>query len=149
MSTFKTFDELPLASRQLSGVECVYWLNRLGPLLKLAGEPSIWGANTQLGHLTQLLIHVHQKIVVAGAEAEKAASAVLGNRLKITLAYWEWLEKHGRVTSFSTFVNEFDYQAEDCKQVYEGVVLPCFEIFKQINNCHYSAPQAQIGRTSA
>lgn len=45
--------------------------------------------------------------------------------LRIVADYSDWLDSKGRLTSFSTFVDEFGYEERDCKSVYEIVVVPC------------------------
>ncbi len=41
--------------------------------------------------------------------------------LKVAHGYRGWLDKHGRGSSFSTFVNEFGYQGRDSTQVFHAV----------------------------
>ena len=45
--------------------------------------------------------------------------------VRIVADYSDWLDSKGRLTSFSTFVDEFGYEERDCKSVYEIVVVPC------------------------
>ncbi|KAA9167042.1 hypothetical protein F3K36_25385 [Delftia sp. BR1] len=72
---------------------------------------------------------------IAQAMANAVAAPIMPTALHVAARYWQWLEIMGRLTSFSTFVNEFGYEKEDCKQVYEQVVLPCFALLA-------AAPQA-------
>lgn len=72
---------------------------------------------------------------IAQAMANAVAAPTMPTALHVAASYWQWLEIMGRLTSFSTFVNEFGYEEADCKQVYEQVVLPCFALLA-------AAPQA-------
>jgi len=54
-----------------------------------------------------------------------AAQGDARSMLRIVADYSDWLDSKGRLTSFSTFVNEFGYEERDCKSVYEIVVVPC------------------------
>ena len=58
----KPFAQLPLAASPLSIEERAKWINVLDPLLKYAGSPGDWGYGSQLGLLTQRLLHVRQEI---------------------------------------------------------------------------------------
>lgn len=40
--------------------------------------------------------------------------------LKVAHGYREWLDKYGRGSTFSTFVDEFGYQGGDATQVYNA-----------------------------
>lgn len=41
--------------------------------------------------------------------------------LKVSYGYQEWLDRYGRGSSFSTFVNEFGYQGRDATQAFSAV----------------------------
>lgn len=42
--------------------------------------------------------------------------------LNTAIDYIAWLKAHNRVTTFSTFVDEFGYEEEDCSFMYKVVV---------------------------
>ncbi|MGQ8875910.1 hypothetical protein ACUTR7_00250 [Delftia sp. NA_296.1] len=77
---------------------------------------------------------------IAQAMANAVAAPIMPTALHVAARYWQWLEIMGRLTSFSTFVNEFGYEKEDCKQVYEQVVLPCFALLAAAPQAQASAP---------
>ncbi|QIL81772.1 hypothetical protein G7047_19015 [Diaphorobacter sp. HDW4A] len=132
MSTGREFDNLPLAAVAPSGEECEKWIAALDTLLRVAGSPGQWGYNTKLGILTECLGSIHQVLFALKTSLACEAGEIQAKRLRIAGAYWEWLRRYGRLTSFSAFVNEFGYQAEDCKRVYESVVVPCIETFERL-----------------
>lgn len=43
------------------------------------------------------------------------------NAIATAHAFDDWSEKTGEGLTFSTFVNAFNYQGEDCKRMYEAV----------------------------
>lgn len=63
MSAPKTFNELPMATCQLSIEERARWINVLDPLLKYAGSPGDWGYESKLGLLTMRLLEVRRELV--------------------------------------------------------------------------------------
>ena len=132
MSTGREFDNLPLASVVPSGEECEKLIAAMDPLLSATGSPGQWGYNTKLGVLTECLGSLRQVLFAIKTNLDCEAIEIQAKRLRIAGAYWEWLYRHGRVTSFSTFVNEFGYEAKDCKLVYESVVVPCIETFGRL-----------------
>lgn len=42
--------------------------------------------------------------------------------LKTALAFYEWCEAEGCGPTFSTFVNEFEYQEDDASLVYKAIM---------------------------
>ncbi|MBE0506704.1 MAG: hypothetical protein IBX50_08285 [Marinospirillum sp.] len=54
-------------------------------------------------------------------QAEKDACSFRLNILKLALDYEAWLQSEGRGSSFSAFVNEFNYDKGDCKLMYREV----------------------------
>lgn len=63
--------------------------------------------------------------LIAAPQPSPAAQGDARSMLRIVADYSDWLDSKGRLTSFSTFVNEFGYEERDCKSVYEIVVVPC------------------------
>ena len=108
------------------------WVAAMDPLLKAVGSPGGWGYNTKLGLLAKCLREVREEISSIKTALDLEASEVQAERLRTAGTYWEWLRQHDRLTSFSAFVNEFGYQADDGKLVYESVVVPCIETFARI-----------------
>ena len=132
MTIGKTLDELPIATVMLSIEECEKWIAAMDPLLAVAGSPGQWGYNSKLGFLTKSLADVRQELFTIKTDLTRKSVEIQAKRLRIAGAYWKWLNRHDRGTSFSTFVNEFGYEAEDCKLVYESVVVPCIETFERL-----------------
>lgn len=50
--------------------------------------------------------------------------------LNIAVDYITWLKTHKRITTFSTFVDEFGYEEEDCSFMYK-VVINILEVSDQ------------------
>lgn len=63
------------------------------------------------------LIHQSRK----SQQAEKDACSLRLDILKLALDYETWLQSEGRGSSFSAFVNEFNYDKGDCKLMYREV----------------------------
>lgn len=119
---------LDLARRLLEGLyqdhilimtpEQTHWLsrtpNRLTELPKENAVPEI----DALSPDEVKLLEAHRK----RKETQGQSSAHQIHALKVAARYSIWLDKEGRGTSFSTFVDEFGYESSDCKQVYEKVL---------------------------
>lgn len=63
--------------------------------------------------------------IIERVRAQKAADEQRRKRekqvLRLTVKYIGWLEREGRGSTFSTFVNEFGYDEHDSSQVYKVI----------------------------
>ena len=87
-----------------------------------------WGADQRVSYDEVWDEALALKKAAQAAPTTQPSPAVQGDArsmLRIVADYSDWLDSKDRLTSFSTFVNEFGYEERDCKSVYEIVVVPC------------------------
>lgn len=66
------------------------------------------------------------------AAEEKRAIAFRLKAMRVAAKAFAWQEKHDYQLSFSAFVNQFNYQDDDCKKMHEAVL----RIFDALPSIH-------------
>ena len=58
----------------------------------------------------------------AGLERDRLNNEFRLKAIEVAARYEKWLQENGRGDSYSTFINEFDYQERDGNEIHEFVV---------------------------